>query len=60
MIKKSWARILSDAKATKDLSAYSFASNCVAMNKFVSFGLLPLVLVVAGGHFYKFPAKMVT
>lgn len=51
--KKSWQRILSDAKA-KELSAYQFTHTCNTLNKVVTV-IAPLTLLASSIISMKFP-----
>ena len=49
----SYARILTHARATKELISYERCHTAVSVNKGISFGLTPLVFAGAYAHIYK-------
>ena len=50
--KTSYARILSHAKATGELSKYERCKSAVSANKGITFGLVPLVGGAAYAHIW--------
>ena len=56
---KDYTRILSAAKAHKDLASYNRIHTSISVNKMIDYAIVPLtVLGVAGAHF-KFPGQMI-
>ena len=51
--KTDYARILSHARATQELSAYERLFTAISVNKGVTFGLVPLVAGGAYAHIFK-------
>ena len=51
--KTDYARILTHAKATGELSSYERLHSAITMNKGVTFGLFPLVAGGAYAHIWK-------
>ena len=54
-----YARILTNAKAGRELKEYQGAKNAVSINKTVSFGLVPITAAALFGIQYKFPQKYI-
>ena len=51
--KTDYARIMTYARATKELSAYERCHSAISINKGISFGLVPVVGTAAYAHIYK-------
>jgi hypothetical protein len=56
---KDYARILTTAKAHKDLKAYERILTSIGLNKLIDYGIVPLTLAGAAGAHYKFPGQHV-
>ena len=54
-----YARILTNAKAGRELKEYQGARNAISLNKTISFGLVPVTAAALFGIQYKFPQKYV-
>lgn len=54
-----YARILTNAKAGRELKEYQSAKNAISLNKTISFGLVPVTAAALFGIQYKFPQKYV-
>ena len=54
-----YARILTNAKAGRELKEYQGAKNAISLNKTISFGLAPVTAAALFGIQYKFPQKYI-
>ena len=60
VFKTDFARILTHAEATRELSTYNQYQSSISINKVVSFGILPVVGAAAYAHIWKTKPKDLT